>query len=200
MAYSRSKIWLLRLGYLYAYPLEIGVSRANAGAIVRADVDRWIECIGLPELNELGPYARFCYLASALREFRSLLHYRIRAAPTVIRAVLKVVYRGEPTLILEADSIGPGLFIQHGYATLVSAESIGSNCWINQNASVGYSSKGRPTLGDDVTVGPGAVVTGPIMLHDGCRIGPNAVVFRDVEPATTMLAGPTVARKSSNDQ
>ena len=196
MAYSRSKVWLLRLGYVYAYPLRLGVAVARADEVVRADVDRWIDCVGIADLHDLGPFARFCYLSSALREFRSLLHYRLRGAPLPVRAILRALYKGEPTLILEADAIGPGLFIQHGYSACISAVSIGSNCWINQNAVVGYSVHGRPTLGNDVTVGPGAVVTGPITLHDGCRIGPNAVVFRDVAPGTTMPAGAAVARKA----
>ena len=78
--------------------------------------------------------------------------------------------------MLDAQSIGPGLFIQHGVASQITAERIGRDCWINQQVTIGYSKAGRPTIGDDVTVGAGAVVIGPITVHDGATIGINATV------------------------
>jgi hypothetical protein len=61
-------------------------------------------------------------------------------------------------LTLNADRIGPGLFIQHGVAMIVTAESIGSHCGINQQVTIGHNGRGRPTLGDHVWVGAGAMV------------------------------------------
>jgi serine O-acetyltransferase len=105
----------------------------------------------------------------------------------VLRLLLRVLYRADLTPIIEADSIGPGLFIQHGFATGISAESIGSHCWINQQVTIGFDHKGRPTLGDDVRVGAGAIVLGPITLHDGATVGANATVIHDVGPGETVV-------------
>jgi serine O-acetyltransferase len=98
------------------------------------------------------------------------------------------LYRPSATLTLEADRIGPALFIQHGVGTIVTAESIGSHCWINQQVTIGYNAKGRPALRDRVRVGAGAVVIGPITLHDDVTIGANATVIHDVAAGLTVVA------------
>ena len=122
--------------------------------------------------------------------------------PLPLRVLLRVLYRPEPTCILDADRIGPGLFIQHGIGTMVSAESIGSHCWINQKVTIGYDdTKRRPTLGDRVRVADGAVVFGPVMLHDGATVGPNATVIHDVGPGETVVAplATPLKRRRGND-
>ncbi|MFW0795320.1 DapH/DapD/GlmU-related protein [Gordonia sp. CPCC 205515] len=91
-------------------------------------------------------------------------------------------------MVLDADDIGPALFIQHGLGTIVTAESIGHHCWINQQVTIGHNAVGRPTLGDHVRVGAGAVVLGPITLHDGSTVGANATVLHDVGPGETVVA------------
>lgn len=187
MARRRSRLQF-GLARVWAYPLWRSVARAGVADVVDADVDWWMRCIDDPALLELDRYTRFAFLSGALTEFRNLVHFRLRAAPAVARVVLRILYRPMPTLVLEADSIGPGLFIQHGQGTIVTATSIGSRCWINQLVTIGHDAKGRPTLGDDVRVGVGAVVLGPITLHDGCTVGANATVVRDVESGDTVVA------------
>ena len=140
------------------------------------------------ELLALDRYSRFAYLSGALTEFRTLVHYRLRSSPWPLRFLLRKLYRPAATLTLEADRIGPALFIQHGVGTIVTAESIGSHCWINQQVTIGYNAKGRPTLHDRVRVGAGAVVIGPITLHDGATVGANATVIHDVAAGVTVVA------------
>lgn len=181
-------MFLLRLARVWAAPLWWSIGRAGAAELVRADVAWWIECIDDAGLTELDEYSRFAYLAGALGEFRSLVHFRLRAAPAGARAVLRRLYRPERTLTLDAGRIGPALFIQHGVATIVTAESIGSHCWINQQVTIGHNARGRPTIGDRVRVGAGAVVVGPVILHDGATVGANATVVHDVAAGDTVVA------------
>lgn len=179
---------LLALARVWAYPLwRASVSSESADAVVE-DVDWWMRCINDADLRALDDYSRFAYLSGALTEFRTLVHYRLRSAPAPLRLLLRALYRPAPTLILNADRIGPGLFIQHGLATIVTAESIGSHCWINQQVTIGHDANGRPTLGDRVRVGAGAVVIGAITLHDGATVGANATVIHDVGPGETVVA------------
>lgn len=187
MARNRPRL-LLFMAKIWAYPLWCSVIRGKNAAAVFEDVDWWMCCINRPDLLALDRYSRFAYLAGALTEFRTLMHYRLRPAPAAVRAVLRAVYRPAATLSLEADRIGAGLFIQHGVATIVDAESIGHHCWINQLVTIGHNSKGRPTLGDNVRVGTGAVVIGPITLHNGSTVGANATVIYDVGPGQTVVA------------
>jgi serine O-acetyltransferase len=178
----------LALARVWAYPLWCSVTGSESADAVAEDVDWWMRCIGDANLLELDRYSRFAYLSGALTEFRTLVHYRLRAAWPPLRLLLRVLYRPAATLTLDVDRIGPGLFIQHGVATIVSAESIGSQCWINQQVTIGYDASGRPTLGDRVRVGAGAVVVGPITLHDGATVGANATVIHDVGPGQTVVA------------
>lgn len=178
----------LALARIWAYPLWYAISRSGARDTVTADVAWWIECIADAELNELDRYTQFAYLSGALTEFRTLAHFRLRSCPLVVRTVLRMLYRPSANLILEADRIGPALFIQHGLGTIVTAESIGSRCWINQQVTVGHDAVGRPTLGDGVRIGAGAVVLGPITLHDGATVGANATVVHDVPAGTTVVS------------
>jgi serine O-acetyltransferase len=194
MARDRRAV-LLALARVWAYPLWCSVIRSESADSVLEDVDWWMRCIDHPELLCLDRYSQFAYLSGALREFRSLLHYRLRSAPLALRLLLRVLYRPEATLTIDADRIGPGLFIQHGVATRVGAHSIGSHCWINQQVTIGYDATGRPTLGDCVRVGAGAIVIGRITLHDGATVGVNATVIHDVGPGETVVAPLATALK-----
>lgn len=188
MTHGGRRARLLRLARVWAYPLWWAVRHSEESDAVAVDVDWWIECIGASDLLDLDHYSRFSYLAGALTEFRTLVHYRLRSDPFLRRCLLRALYRPAATLTLEADRIGPGLFIQHGVGTIVTADTIGSHCWINQLVTIGHDARGRPTLGDRVRVGVGAVVLGPITLHDDVTVGANATVIHDVAPGVAVVA------------
>ena len=64
--------------------------------------------------------------------------------------------------------------------------SIGENCWINQQVTIGYKAEGCPVIGNNVMITCGAKVLGDITVADGAVIGANAVVIRDVDPGAVM--------------
>ncbi|MET0929229.1 MAG: hypothetical protein ABWX74_06910 [Aeromicrobium sp.] len=192
MTYALEKRRLLLLAGFWSAPLWWAVGHSSRRDIVRSEIARWVDCLGNPALEPLDERARFAYLAGALPEFRYVVHLRIADLPAPLRLLLRAVYRPLPGLVVQAPTIGPGLFIHHGHGTMVVAESIGANFWVNQHVSLGHSRHGVPVVGDDVTVTAGAVVIGPITLGDGCTIGPNAVVTSDVAPGTTLVAPPAV--------
>lgn len=71
---------------------------------------------------------------------------------------------------------------------------LGERVRIQQNVTIGRKkptpSAGYPTIGNDVTIGSGAVVLGDIELGEGCVVGANSVVLDDVEPNTTVVGIP----------
>src|ERR1019366_4301533 len=87
--------------------------------------------------------------------------------------------------------IGEHLFIDHGMSTVIGSTAIiGDNCTLYQGVTLGGTSlergvKRHPTLGNNVIVGAGAHILGPITVQDGARVGANAVVLRDVAPGAT---------------
>lgn len=140
------------------------------------DLTRWkhIHCLSCSD-----PMA-MAQLLWRRREFRNLVIYRNRQHP-IRRRLFALFYPPMDTLYLDALEIGGGLYIQHGFATMIAAKSIGENCWINQQVTVGYNGQGEPpVIGDWVMITCGAKVLGNIHIGDHVTVGANAVVIRDV--------------------
>jgi len=92
-------------------------------------------------------------------------------------------------------TIGKNFFIDHGMGVVIGeTATIGDNVTIYHDVTLGGTSleKGirHPQLGNDVIVGAGAQLLGPIRIGDGARIGSNAVVVRDVAAETTVVGIP----------
>jgi serine O-acetyltransferase len=91
--------------------------------------------------------------------------------------------------------IGKNLFIEHGFITVIGETAIiGDNVTIYQcvtlggtNPANGKGGKRHPTLEDNVIVGAGAQILGPITVGKRARIGANAVVTDDVPEGATMV-------------
>jgi len=91
--------------------------------------------------------------------------------------------------------IGRNFFIDHGFTVIGETAEIGDNVTIYQcvtlggtNPTNGKGGKRHPTLEDDVIVGSGAQVIGPITVGKRARVGANAVVIDDVPEGATMIA------------
>ncbi len=91
-------------------------------------------------------------------------------------------------------SIGKNLFIDHGFTVIGETAEIGDNVTIYQcvtlggtNPTNGIGGKRHPTVSDDVIIGSGAQVIGPITLGTRSRVGANAVVTDDVPEGATMI-------------
>lgn len=158
---------------------------AKSSGALYADEARWRQ-VYLPN-RSLGPTCAFVWLMWHFPEFRNVVLFRMGRAGKVLGCWVT----GERTLFLATKEVGPGLFVQHGFATIVTARSIGQNCWINQQVTVGYSASGGcPRIGDDVTINAGAKVIGGIEVGDRVVIGANAVVTKDVPPDVTVVGIP----------
>lgn len=91
-------------------------------------------------------------------------------------------------------TIGRNFFIDHGFSVIGETSLIGDNVTIYQgvtlggtNPTNGKAGKRHPTLEDNVIVGSGAQILGPITIGRGARIGASAVVTGDVPDGTTMI-------------
>jgi len=94
-----------------------------------------------------------------------------------------------------AADIGRRFFIDHGMGVVIGETAvIGDDCTLYHGVTLGGTSwkkgKRHPTLGDNVVVGAGAKVLGPIELGDGVRVGSNAVVVKDVATNLTVVGIP----------
>jgi len=92
--------------------------------------------------------------------------------------------------------IGKNLFIDHGMGIVIGETAkVGNNVTIYHGVTLGGiggdpKAKRHPTVEDDVMIGAGAKVLGPITIGKGAKIGANAVVLDDVPPYTTVVGMP----------
>ncbi len=92
-------------------------------------------------------------------------------------------------------TIGHRFFIDHGMGVVIGETAeIGDDCTLYHGVTLGGTSlnkgKRHPTLANNVVVGAGAKVLGPIILGEGCRVGSNAVVVKNVPDFGTVVGVP----------
>jgi serine O-acetyltransferase len=91
--------------------------------------------------------------------------------------------------------IGQGLFIDHGAGVVIGETAdIGNDVTLYQGVTLGgtgfQAGKRHPTVQDNVTIGSGAKLLGPITVGHGAKIGANSVVITDVPPNSTVVGNP----------
>jgi serine O-acetyltransferase len=93
--------------------------------------------------------------------------------------------------------IGPGIFFAHTSGIVIGATRIGSNVTIFGGVSLGathldmkFDSRLRPEVGNDVVLGTGCKILGPIRIGDNATVGANAVVLESVPENATVVGIP----------
>ncbi|UTI62966.1 serine O-acetyltransferase [Paraconexibacter antarcticus] len=131
----------------------------------------------------------------------ALLAHRVAHAldglhvPIVPRGIAMVTRSVTGVEIHPAARIGDGLFIDHGMGVVIGETAeIGANVTLYQGVTLGgtgfATGKRHPTVQDNVTIGSGAKLLGPITVGHGAKIGANTVVIKDVPPNATVVGNP----------
>ena len=101
--------------------------------------------------------------------------------------------------------IGKRLFIDHGMGIVIGETAeVGDDCTIYHGSTLGGTGKDKnkrhPTIGNNVMVGAGSKVLGPINIGDNVKIGAGAVVLHNVENNTTVVGTPInrIIKKANN--
>jgi serine O-acetyltransferase len=132
---------------------------------------------------------------------QALLAHRVAHAlqeagvPLAPRAIAYVTRSITGVEIHPAARIGGEFFIDHGSGVVIGETAeIGERVTLYQGVTLGGTGfqrgKRHPTVGDNVTVGSGAKLLGPIAVGDGAKIGANTVVVEDVPPLATVVGNP----------
>lgn len=98
--------------------------------------------------------------------------------------------------------IGRGLFIDHGMGVVIGETAeVGNDVTIYHGVTLGGTGKDKgkrhPTIGDNVIIGAGAKVLGPITIEDNVKIGANSVVLKDVLINSTAVGIPAKVLKKT---
>lgn len=164
-----------------------GITELFNNPKIQQDINRWKS---IYRLDELSDKCALLVLLANYPEFRNLYIYRNSSRKIYVR-LLRVFYKPMDSLYIYAKEIGGGLFIQHGFSTMIAAKYIGEDCWINQQVTIGYKgSETPPVIGNNVMITCGAKVLGNIKVGNNAVIGANAVVVKDVEAGAVMVGIP----------
>lgn len=132
---------------------------------------------------------------------QALLAYRLanrlrRSGVPLLPYAVSYLSRAVTGIEIHPDAkIGPGLFIDHGAGVVIGETAeIGEDVTLYQGVTLGgtgfQSGKRHPTVEDNVTIGSGAKLLGPIRVGHGAKIGANSVVVEDVPPRSTVVGNP----------
>lgn len=148
---------------------------SDVAAFIRYDTN---SCYKFPNLKALLYYLQF------RQEFRNVFYYRTARKTKSLHCgtILKCLLPPLESLMFGTERIGGGVFIQHGFSTVIHAKSIGRNVYINQQVTIGAGKTpdAIPIIGDNVKIHAGAIIIGDIRIGDNVTIGAGAVVYKDV--------------------
>lgn len=120
--------------------------------------------------------------------FRTLFYFRI---PGTYTNILRVFYPKHPSLTIDIHTkIKGGVVLAHPYSTIINAESIGENLYINHLVTIGEKNGQKPSLGDNVELHANSIVIGGIRIGDNVVVGAGAVVVKDVPDNAVVVGNP----------
>jgi len=171
-----------------------GTLRRVAGEIrcdVRAAYERDPAAKGVSSAEVLAAWPGVHALLSH-RVAHALAEAGVPLAPRVLAYASRAVTGIE---IHPAAKVGRALFIDHGMGVVIGETAeLGESVTVYQGVTLGgtgfAAGKRHPTVQDNVTIGSGAKLLGPITIGHGAKIGANAVVIHDVPPNSTVVGNP----------
>jgi serine O-acetyltransferase len=120
--------------------------------------------------------------------FRTLFYFRTNG---VFSKILRVFYPKQSAFIIDVDTkIGGGLILAHPYATILNAESIGNNVYVNHLVTLGEKDNKKPIIGNNVELHANCTIIGGITIGDNAIIGAGAVVVKDVPQNAIAVGNP----------
>lgn len=145
---------------------------------------------------KLPRYFQLLYLLHNNRYFRTLFYHRIGP----VRSALMQWYRPEDKYfsISATTKIGESMWIAHPYATIINAESIGRNFRCIHCTTLGATEKGRPTIGDNVSLGANVTIIGNVHIGNNVTIGAGSVVVKDLPDNCVAVGNPAKVIKTTS--
>lgn len=175
--------------YPRTLPVYLCVLCSKQKQLIKEDIARWNQIDG----EKMGLFKSINWYLTYKKEFRNLILHRLKHPSYSLSSKLqfmlsRIFWKPMESLFIYTTDIGGGLYIQHGFATIISAKKIGKNCRIYQQVTIGYRQEFCPVLEDNVSVTCGAKVLGDVTMHSGSIAAAGAVVLKDV-PENAIVGG-----------
>lgn len=180
---------LALLNFPRTFPVYLCVLLSKQKSLIKEDIARWNEI----DQIKFGFFKSLNWYLTYKKEFRNLLQHRLKHPSYTFSAIIhsiiaRILWKPMESLYIYTKDIGGGLYIQHGFATIISAQKIGKNCRIYQQVTIGYKGEFSPILEDNVSITCGAKVLGQLTMHKHSLAAAGAVVLKDV-PEKAIVGG-----------
>jgi serine O-acetyltransferase len=151
-----------------------------------------------PPASRLAQVKLVSKYAVTVRGFAMIGHrlaHRIGQHSTLVGGFIKqITHAVTGAEISYRAEIGPGLRILHPVGIVIASEVvIGDHVTIHQGVTLGLAAGGpkggAPIIGNNVAIGSGAVITGPVKVADGCLVGANSVMLKTLGGPNSVFAG-----------
>lgn len=156
----------------------------------RGDLSEELDMYLIKDHCPYNGWIAFCWLLECYPEYRNVLYVRIDG---LYAKFMSKIYSRLNSLYIQVspDNIGKNLMIWHGFSTIVNAQSIGNNCSIWQQVTIGNkldNGEAKPVIGNNVKICTGAIIIGDIKIGNNVIIAAGAVVVKDV-PDNVVVGG-----------
>lgn len=175
--------------FIRTFPVYLCVLSSPQKSLIKMDIARYCEITGFNG----NFFICLNWFLTTEKAFRNLLQHRLKNPARSLKCwihyiISRVLWKPLESLYLNTIDIGGGLYIQHGFSTIISAKKIGENCRIFQQVTIGYKGTEHPILEDNVSVTCGVKVLGNVIMHKNSIAAAGAVVLKDV-PANAIVGG-----------
>lgn len=130
---------------------------------------------------------KFIIRVAGDKYFRTVFYFRTQSFFTNI---LRFFYPKEKYFIIDVNSkIGGGVKLAHPFGTIINAECIGKNLYINHLVTIGEKNGSKPSIGNNVELHANCTIIGGVTIGDNVVIGAGTVVTKDVPNDTIVVGG-----------
>lgn len=152
--------------------------------LIDKDIERWSSYYNLEKYSKIK---KLNWLLVRKKEYRNLFCYRIKCESKLKYIVGRIFYWPIKTLYIDCKHIGGGFMIWHGFSTIINAKSIGENCSIYQQVTIGNIEGGKPFIKNGVDISCGAIILGNITIGENSKIGANSTVTKNIPDNCTVV-------------